>query len=79
MSEQIIERERKRRPHLAGYKDEREKANELGQSQRALREWRLRGLGPPWVRIGNQILYPDDAFERWVRSRIVHPVRECTA
>jgi hypothetical protein len=42
---------------------------------RTIRAWRARGEGPPWVRIGRLIYYPNDGIEKWLRSLEQQPVR----
>jgi hypothetical protein len=42
---------------------------------RTLRSWRQRRLGPPWLKFGKTILYPDDGFEAWLRSQVQEPAR----
>jgi hypothetical protein len=66
---------------LANHKTPKELAALLKErtgtgTERMLRMWRQRRIGPPWVKIGhNIILYPDDAFELWLRSQLQQPVR----
>lgn len=31
--------------------------------------WRKRGEGPPWVRIGNEILYPRSPFQQHIERQ----------
>lgn len=35
-----------------------------------LANWRVRGEGPPFSKIGGRVVYPLDKFEEWERSRI---------
>lgn len=42
---------------------------------RTLRSWRQRRLGPPWAKIGRQIIYPRDGVEQWLRAQLQQPVR----
>jgi aromatic ring-cleaving dioxygenase len=65
---------------LDKYRTEKELAERIrektGQrSPRMLRKWRARRIGPPWVKVGKLILYPDDDFEEWLRSLVQRPVR----
>jgi hypothetical protein len=64
--------------HLPGHTDERNLARELGQSLSTLRSWRARGLGPPWLKVGHQVLYPDAERHEWLRKQVIQPVREET-
>jgi hypothetical protein len=34
-----------------------------------LRNWRSQGRGPPFVKVGRQVLYPIVGLEAWERSR----------
>ena len=43
--------------------------------ERTLRKWRQQRIGPPWVKFGKTILYPDDGFEEWLHSQVQQPVR----
>jgi hypothetical protein len=62
--------------HVPGFTDERQTAKEFGQRLCTLRAWRQRGKGPPWVKVGHQILYPDAERLEWLRKQVVKPVRE---
>ncbi len=35
-----------------------------------LRYWRTQGEGPPWLKVGNRILYRDVDVHAWAESRI---------
>ncbi len=37
-----------------------------------LRNWRSQGRGPPYLKVGRQVLYPRNSLEAWERSR-THP------
>lgn len=37
--------------------------------RRTLQSWRLRGGGPPWVRVGRRVLYPVDGVEEFLGQR----------
>jgi aromatic ring-cleaving dioxygenase len=41
-------------------------------SKRMLQRWRERRIGPPWVKMGKTILYPDDGFRAWLK-KLQHP------
>jgi predicted site-specific integrase-resolvase len=38
---------------------------------RTLADWRYRGLGPPWVRVGRHARYIPEGVERYVAERTV--------
>ena len=43
-----------------------------------LANWRSDGRGPPYIKAGGKVLYPHDAFERWLESRTVIPATDAT-
>lgn len=60
---------------LAGYAPEDEIAVARGVGKRTLRAERQRGDGPPFVKMGKQVLYPIEGFREWLKARERHPVR----
>lgn len=43
----------------------------LGETPRALQDWRCRGVGPPWVRLPSRaIRYPEVRLLEWVGRNI---------
>jgi hypothetical protein len=40
-----------------------------------LQKWREQRIGPPWIKFGKAILYPDEGFEEWLRAQVQQPVR----
>ncbi len=65
---------------LDQYLAEPELAEELKRkigrgSVRQLRNWRRQRNGPPFMRLGNAIMYPRRGFEEWLAGQIVQPVR----
>jgi hypothetical protein len=55
--------------------NEREPARRLGVSAHALRFWRARGKGPPWVRIGERLIRHDLAELRRLSRPFPQPIR----
>ena len=53
---------------LAGYLPEAEVAVELGLTARTLRLWRQQRRGPPYLKIGSAVLYPQDGLLGWLKS-----------
>lgn len=55
----------------------------LGLKPQTLRAWRLRGMGPPYVRIGHgqrgRVFYRGDDLSRWLESRTFGSTSEETA
>lgn len=41
------------------------------KSEPALVQERKRGIGPPFVRDGGRILYPEDELYEWLEARLV--------
>jgi hypothetical protein len=65
---------------LANHRTPKELAELLKQrtgtgTERMLRAWRNARIGPPWLKIGhNIILYPNDAFDLWLQTQVQSPV-----
>ena len=53
------------------YKTAKEVAERRRKTEQALASERARGEGPPWVRDGARILYPEDELERYLDERLV--------
>ncbi len=62
-------------PLLKGYRNEDQVSAETRKSKRMLRLWRQQRTGPPFIRLGKTILYPEDGFLAWLKSLEVSPVR----
>jgi Helix-turn-helix domain len=62
-----------------GYCDDLKTAKRLRQERRTLRDWRRKGEGPPYVRIGRKIFYNNESLAAWLKQHEIQPVRECTA
>jgi hypothetical protein len=54
---------------LDGLLTEDETARELGRCPRTLKRWRALREGPPFIRLGRQIVYRRDAVRAWLVSR----------
>jgi hypothetical protein len=50
-------------------------ADAIGKSLRTLRQWRRRGIGPPYVLFGRTIRYRKSAFVEHFRQAEICPVR----
>lgn len=59
---------------LIGYTPEKQVATIRGVTVRTLRAERQRGDGPPWIRMGKKILYPDQGFRDWLKAIEHHSV-----
>lgn len=48
-------------------------AERLGLAEQTLRTWRMRGEGPPWIRLSDSpsgaVRYPEDGLHEWLESR----------
>lgn len=44
----------------------------------SVRQERIRGQGPPYVRDGRRILYPRSALEQWMAARLITPEQPTT-
>ena len=58
---------------LDGYTPEDQMAKARGVTVRTLRAERQRGDGPPWVKMGKQVLYPNDGFRNWLKAMSAAP------
>ncbi|WP_295400634.1 helix-turn-helix domain-containing protein [uncultured Thiocystis sp.] len=50
--------------------NEREAAAELGISFRTLQQWRVRGIGPVFLKLGRAVRYDADALETWLAQQV---------
>jgi predicted DNA-binding transcriptional regulator AlpA len=41
----------------------------LGMTERTLSEWRVRGRGPKFIRLGKSVRYSPDAVDAWLLSQ----------
>lgn len=49
---------------------EREAAAELGISFRTLQQWRVRGFGPTFLKIGRAVRYDAESLEAWLAQHV---------
>jgi helix-turn-helix protein len=47
----------------------KEVAARVHRSDRALQRWRQTRQGPPFIKLGSRILYPEDAFLEWLSKK----------
>jgi excisionase family DNA binding protein len=45
----------------------------VGVPEATLRQWRWRGEGPPYIKVGGRVQYDKDDLDKWMRSRRVVP------
>lgn len=50
-------------------------ASMLGCTVRTLENWRARRTGPPFIRLGNRVVYREAALEQWLVQQEETPVR----
>ena len=60
---------------LENHLPETEAAAEIHKTPRTLQNWRQRGQGPAWTRIGKTVYYSRDAILTWLKSQEQQPVR----
>lgn len=64
-------------PGEAGEEDElltgRETSETLKVPEATLTDWRYRGKGPEYVRVGRGVRYRRTAIDRWLEARTVRP------
>ena len=54
-------------------------AERVGLSRSTLAKIRVRGGGPPFVKIGAKVLYPDAELEAWLEAQPRHSSTASTA
>lgn len=47
----------------------------LGVAVATLRQWRIRGTGPDYVKLGRRVLYRMEDVSRWIDERVCHVSR----
>ena len=61
---------------LADWLDEAAAAAEVGKAIRTLRDWRRRGVGPPFTRFGRTVKYRRDSLVAYFKAQEETPVRK---
>lgn len=59
-------------PTLRTFNDEKTEAARLGFSVRTLQMWRLRGGGPPFIKLRSAVRYDPLAVDAWMDSQARH-------
>ncbi|MCA9466894.1 MAG: hypothetical protein KC643_15825 [Nitrospira sp.] len=50
---------------------DRSVAERIFKTTSTLSKWRMRGVGPPFVKVGPRgVAYPEDELERWLRANV---------
>lgn len=62
-------------PNIPGYRTEAEAAKKYGKTVRTMQLWRQQRVGPPYVKLGNTVMYPDPEGDKWLRDQVQQPVR----
>lgn len=44
-------------------------AERLGTTERSLSEWRIKGRGPKFIRVGRSVRYRPEAVDEWLLSQ----------
>ena len=55
---------------------EEEAANGLHVKRGTLRNWRCKGVGPAYVKLGRHCFYPQEGIQNFIKSRLVQPEQE---
>lgn len=55
---------------------EEEAATELRVKRGTLRNWRCKGIGPAYVKLGRHPFYPQKEIRSYIEGRIVQPEQE---
>jgi len=55
---------------------EKETAGELHVKPGTLRNWRCKGIGLSYVKLGRHIFYTPEEIRRYIKSRTIHPEQE---
>ena len=50
--------------------DEKQAAEKLSLSVRTLQQWRVRGTGPAYLKLGNAVRYDDAVMDGWLDDQI---------
>jgi hypothetical protein len=59
------------------YLTERQLAKELPKGTvRKLRDWRRLRIGPPWLKVGREVVYLRESVEEWLRANELVVTRE---
>ncbi len=59
--------------------DEQVLAARWGLSRRTLQQWRARGRGPAWVKLGSAVRYAETTVERYEQEHLINPFTHSTA
>lgn len=51
-------------------------AERIGQTERTLSEWRTRGDGPPFIRVGKTVRYRTESVDDWLISRELRSTKD---
>lgn len=54
---------------IARLNTEQEEAARLNVSRRTLQAWRVRGEGPPFVKLGRAVRYSPADVDHWIETR----------
>jgi len=57
-------------PTLHRLLTEREAAVQLNLSVRTLQQWRVRGIGPAYIKLGRAVRYNATTLETWVADQV---------
>jgi len=63
---------------LDDFIDEHQLARELGKHRRTLIRWRQLKIGPPYILLGPQVVYPISETKKWLAARGTNLHRQTT-
>jgi predicted DNA-binding transcriptional regulator AlpA len=50
-------------------RDTRGQAQRIGMKPKTLDNWRSKGGGPPYLKLGSRVIYDDDEVDAWLAAR----------
>jgi len=50
--------------------NEKEESQRLGISARTLQQWRIKGDGPPFIKLGSAVRYSPEQVDAWLSARV---------
>jgi predicted DNA-binding transcriptional regulator AlpA len=56
-------------PQASPFLNEQQAAARLGLSPKTMKNWRCRGVGPGYLRLGSAVRYHQEALDAWALSK----------
>lgn len=54
--------------------DHKEASAKVRLSSSTLAKWRIKGIGPAYLKVGHRVFYRQSDLENWLESTVVTPV-----